>query len=254
MLHRMKIAPRQTLATVACALSLLGGGGGGGMASSAPDCEALAEVAARAEGIPPGLLTAIARVESGKRVGTATQAWPWTLNQGGAGSYHATRQDALDALAGALATGRTNVDVGCMQLNWRWHAAAFPDAATMIEPAANTSYAARFLRGLHDRHGDWDTAIAHYHSADPARGAAYAQKVDRVLAGLGAQTLAATVPPKAAPAQTPTAAPAQQRTAAPAQSSGRAQGLLLRPAGGLLARATGGDLRTGRAPGLIGTP
>lgn len=233
----MKTALRQSLAA-ACALFLLTAGGGA--AGGAPDCEALAEVAARAEGIPDGVLAAIARVESGRRVGAVVRAWPWTLNQGGAGSYHETRQEALDTLAGALAAGRTNVDVGCMQLNWRWHAAAFPDAETMIDPAANTTYAARFLRDLHDRHGDWKVAIAHYHSADPARGAVYAEKVDRALAGLGTRTTQGTAAPAAAPADPP----------APAQ----VQGLLVRAAGELIAQATGGDLRTRRAPGLIGAP
>ena len=69
-----------------------------------------------------------------------------------------------------------------MQLNWRWHGAAFPDAATMLDPVANTRYAARFLRQLHDDAGSWATAVALYHSRDPDRGQAYAGKV---MAALG---------------------------------------------------------------------
>jgi hypothetical protein len=84
-----------------------------------------------------------------------------------------------------LASGIRNVDLGCMQLNWRWHATAFPDAATMIDPVANTRYAARFLRDLHAQHGSWAQAVAHYHSADPTRGAAYAAKVAAKLDQIG---------------------------------------------------------------------
>jgi len=225
-----------------------------GTASAAPpDCEALAARAAHAEDLPAGLLPAIARVESGKRVGNGVKAWPWTLNQGGAGSYHATEAEALAKLADILATGRTNVDVGCMQLNWRWHADAFPDAATMMDPVENTRYAARFLRELHTRHGSWPEAVAHYHSADPVRGAAYAERVDRVMTQ---QAVA-----KATPApETPEALAVPQPGDAGRTASAHQQGILVRPAGSLLVRANGGDMRHARAPGfglvvpLGGTP
>lgn len=141
---------------------------------AAPDCESYAADAARAEGIPEGVLPAISRVESARK----GKAWPWTLNQGGDSSYHATKAEALDRLAQILATGETNVDLGCMQLNWRWHSEAFPDAETMMDPVENTRYAARFLRSLKDRHGDWDSAVAAYHSNQPDRGAAYSAKVE----------------------------------------------------------------------------
>lgn len=152
-----------------------------GPAQAAPDCEALAERAALAEGIPQGLMAAVARVESGHSVQGALRAWPWTLNAGGEGSYHATADAALQHFASLRATGRDNIDIGCMQLNWRWHGAAFPDAAAMLDPEANTRYAARFLRQLHDEAGSWTAAVALYHSRDPVRGEAYAAKVAAAL-------------------------------------------------------------------------
>lgn len=148
------------------------------------DCEALAEEAARAEGIPAGLLAAISRVETGRSDGNgAVRAWPWTLNQGGQGSYLDSRAEAEAKLMAVVAGGVTNVDVGCMQLNWKWHAQAFTDASHMMDPYANTAYAARFLRALHDQLGDWDAATRAYHSMDPERGAAYQRKVATVLQG-----------------------------------------------------------------------
>jgi hypothetical protein len=154
--------------------------------TQAPDCEAHAAAAGEEEGIPDGILPAIARVESARD----GRAWPWTLNQGGKGSYHATKQAALERLAEILATGEKNVDLGCMQLNWRWHAAEFPDAATMMDPVANTRYSARFLKALKERHGDWDSAVAAYHSNQQTRGDAYEKKVsaarDMILAEQGA--------------------------------------------------------------------
>jgi soluble lytic murein transglycosylase-like protein len=144
-----------------------------------PDCETLAERAARQTGVPAGLLSAIARVESGRSTAGSFRAWPWTLNQAGKGSYHSTEQDALHALEEALATGRRNVDVGCMQINVRWHAHAFSDPSAMMDPVQNTDYAARLLRDLHNRFGDWTLAVMHYHSSDPQRGKDYAARVMR---------------------------------------------------------------------------
>lgn len=159
-----------------------------------PDCEALAAAAGQAEGLPEGLLPAIARVESGHAAaGGGRRAWPWTLNQGGDGGYFDTSGQALDRLAAILATGETNVDVGCMQLNWRWHSAAFPSARDMIDPAQNTAYAARFLRELNDRLGSWEAAAGAYHSMDPARAQAYGQKVAAVLEGQDVSPMAEEV-------------------------------------------------------------
>lgn len=151
-------------------------------AHAAPDCEALAERAAAAEGIPPGLLAAVARVESGRASqDSGLRAWPWTLNAGGEGSFFATADAALVHFATLRAEGRDNIDIGCMQLNWRWHGTAFPDAPSMLDPVANTRYAAHFLRQLYDTAGSWTAAVALYHSRDPDRGEAYAGKVMAVL-------------------------------------------------------------------------
>lgn len=159
-------------------LAVLAGTGPAG-ATATPDCEDLAEQAARTEGVPEGVLSAIARVESGRSVQGVFRAWPWTLNQAGVGSYHDSEQSALLTLQQILATGHRNVDIGCMQINLRWHAEAFTDLREMLDPVRNTRYAARFLRELHDRFGDWDEAVMRYHSNDPARGQAYADRVLR---------------------------------------------------------------------------
>lgn len=163
------------------------------------DCEALATVAGAELGLPPHLLPAIARVESGTNVDGQHRAWPWTVNQGGRGSYHASPDAALARVAALLAAGVRNVDLGCMQINWRWHNAEFDTAASMIDPAQNTRYAARYLRMLFDRHGDWALAVAHYHAGDAARGRAYADKVLAMQAQIGTDLDAMDCPPFCGP-------------------------------------------------------
>lgn len=142
------------------------------------DCRSLAEQAGASHGVPKGLMTAIAQMESGRSDHRGTLApWPWTLNQGGRGSFHETRQAALGQLHRLLAEGVTNVDIGCMQINYRWHHDGFPSVEAMMDPEQNTRYAARFLRALHDDLGSWEKATAAYHSMDAKRGQTYLARV-----------------------------------------------------------------------------
>lgn len=123
--------------------------------------------------MPDGLMPAIALVESG----TGGAPWPWTLNEGGKGMYFKTKAEALTYLKDAIARGVTNIDVGCMQLNYRWHQAGFASPEDMLDPTRNTTYAAVFLQELQKRLGSWQAATAHYHSTDADRGARYVEKV-----------------------------------------------------------------------------
>lgn len=141
--------------------------------AAAPSCAVLAERAAKRAGIPQGVMSAIALVETGR----GGESWPWTLNEGGKGQHFDNRDQALNYLEQALAQGVTNIDIGCMQLNHRWHSAGFESPSDMLDPEKNTTYAALFLTELKKRLGSWDAAVAHYHSADPERGSAYLSKV-----------------------------------------------------------------------------
>lgn len=146
--------------------------------AAAQDCASLATQAGLTQGLPDGLLPAIALVESGNADGQGGRApWPWTLNQGGKSFYLETKDEALATLRTILASGTENVDLGCMQLNWRWHAKAFSGPEEMLDPVANTAYAARFLKELHDQLGTWELATAAYHSTDPERGRGYLARV-----------------------------------------------------------------------------
>lgn len=148
-----------------------------------PDCEALARNAERQFDLPAGLLVAIARTESGRggQEGRG-RAWPWTMNVAGKGSYYDSRAEALAAMGKVLAGGEEFFDIGCMQLNWYWHGDHFRDLDSMLDPARNVAYAARFLADLSRETRSWDAAVRFYHSRDPARGAAYLERVRGRLA------------------------------------------------------------------------
>lgn len=132
-------------------------------------CDQMADQAALQTDVPPALLRAITRVETGRD----GEPWPWTLNIDGQGYWFDSQEQAVAAAETALADGADQIDLGCFQLNLRWHGAAFADLSAMLDPAANAAYAARFLSDLHAESGDWRVAAAAYHSRTPDKGDDY---------------------------------------------------------------------------------
>lgn len=149
--------------------------------ASTPDCETLATEAGRQHGLPEGLLVAIARTESGiARDASDLRAWPWSANVEGQSHYYDTRQEMLAHLNSVWSADISNFDVGCMQLNYRWHGEGFADLDRMLDPETNVGYAARYLKNLYEETGSWDGATRYYHSRDPDRGAAYLERVRKM--------------------------------------------------------------------------
>ncbi|WP_341212440.1 lytic transglycosylase domain-containing protein [uncultured Limimaricola sp.] len=117
--------------------------------------------------IPGNLLLAIGIQEAGVTRGGHLTIWPWAVNAAGEGRLFESRDAALGWIAERRASGIESIDVGCMQINLRWHPDAFADARQGFDPAQNVDYAARFLRGLFDEFGDWTAAAGAYHSRTP---------------------------------------------------------------------------------------
>jgi hypothetical protein len=144
-------------------------------------CAALARQAERAEGIPAGLVEAVALAESGRWLADegTTRPWPWTVTAGSESYFFASQGEALRKVHELRREGRSNIDVGCMQINLGYHGDAFASIAEALEPAANVAYGAQFLRKLREETRSWARATARYHSRHPERGQAYREKVYR---------------------------------------------------------------------------
>lgn len=136
-------------------------------------CRFATDQAERAHGTPPGLLRAVSLVESGRRIDGARVAWPWTINLEGAGHWFDSREEALAFARAALEAGKTSFDIGCMQINYRWHHQEFGSLEEMFDPAHNADYAARFLTALETETGDWMHAAGFYHSRTPTHSERY---------------------------------------------------------------------------------
>jgi hypothetical protein len=142
-------------------------------------CEQAGRQAERAHDLPSGLLLAIGRIESGRWDATRDRVvpWPWAIDAAGDGALLDSKQAAIARTAALRDAGTRNLDVGCFQINLAMHPFAFTDLQQAFDPVANADYAARFLVELHAHLGNWNDAVAAYHSAQPDLGTPYRQAV-----------------------------------------------------------------------------
>jgi tetratricopeptide (TPR) repeat protein len=129
--------------------------------------------------IPQGLTTAISLAETGRPLGPQHQLlpWPWTININGQGHFFDTKEAAVAAARKLMDEGQRSIDVGCMQVNLRFHPNAFHTLEDAFDPAANVQYGAQFLVSLHQAQGSWEKAVERYHSSDDGRRNEYRDKV-----------------------------------------------------------------------------
>jgi hypothetical protein len=142
-------------------------------------CERHIAEAEKALDIPSQLLHAIGLVESGtwNEARARSVPWPWTVYAQNRGRRFATKEEALAEVERLYAQGVRNIDVGCMQVNLRYHGEAFGSFAEMLDPAHNVAYAALLLKKLYHDARSWSLAIARYHSWTPKFSRVYHKKV-----------------------------------------------------------------------------
>jgi hypothetical protein len=148
-------------------------------AESAADCEQAGHSAEQRYVLPSGLLLAVGQVESGRwdpRLGRIV-SWPWTVDNNGHGQLLNTKPEAVAAVRALQMNGERNIDVGCFQISLMYHPNAFTSLDQAFDPQVNADYAARLLVTLHAQLGDWQQAVAAYHSATPDLGLPYRQRV-----------------------------------------------------------------------------
>lgn len=129
--------------------------------------------------MPQNLLRAISVTESGRWFKSVNKsvAWPWTINVQGKGYYYPSKREAISAVEAFQAKGIESIDVGCMQINLKYHPNAFTNLEQAFEPRYNVGYAAVFLKRNYDRFNNWKTAVKRYHNSDPRLGKRYISRV-----------------------------------------------------------------------------
>jgi hypothetical protein len=189
-------------------------------------CRMAAAAAAAETGVPETVLLAIALTESGRSVAGRLEPWPWTVNAEGEGHWFPDRATAVGFAEDLVRAGRSSFDVGCFQINYRWHGDAFASVAAMFDPAVNARHAAGFLADLALEGGGWSGAAGAYHSRTPALAERYRTRFDTILASLTGG--AAPAGPGTAPdAPAPDAAPRYSHPLLQARDAPRSPGSLV---------------------------
>ncbi len=150
-------------------------------------CDATSAAAAGARGIPPDALYAITLTETGRSRGGKLRPWPWTVNMEGKGFWFDTREEALAYVTERYNAGARSFDVGCFQINYKWHGMNFESIEAMFDPMTNATYAAQLLGGLYDEFGDWTKAAGAYHSRTETYASRYRARYARIRARLGGE-------------------------------------------------------------------
>lgn len=147
---------------------------------TALSCDHAAIVASRETGVPIDVLRAISLTETGRNGPDGFRPWPWTVNMEGAGRWFDEFSSAKSYVDQHFSKGARSFDVGCFQINYRWHGQAFASIEEMFEPTKNARYAAKFLKELYAEFGDWSKAAGAYHSRTPKYAKRYTARFDRI--------------------------------------------------------------------------
>lgn len=136
-------------------------------------CDQAATLAAARTGVPISVMKAITLTETGRTRDGRARPWPWTVNMEGKGVWFDDRTAALAYATAHHDLGARSFDIGCFQINYKWHHEAFASIDEMFDPAENALYAAGFLQQLYAETGDWELAAGAYHSRTPEHAERY---------------------------------------------------------------------------------
>lgn len=176
---------------IAASVVLFAALAGPGMARVPSDpsqiCDQVAVFAAEKTGVPLSVLKAISLTETGHKRGGQLRPWPWTINMEGKGLWFDSRDEARAYVDKEFARGARSFDIGCFQINYRWHGEAFASIDQMFDPVANALYAARLLGQLHAETGSWGKAAGAYHSRTEKFAERYQARFERLRTPLLAE-------------------------------------------------------------------
>jgi len=147
-------------------------------------CETAAERASIESGVPLSVLRAISLNETGRKRNGDMVPWPWTVNMEGKGKWFDDQDQARAYVYKHYKTGARSFDVGCFQINFKWHGQEFSSIEEMFDPLANARYAAKFLKQLFEEMGDWNAAAGAYHSRTKKYADRYKKRFATYRAGL----------------------------------------------------------------------
>jgi soluble lytic murein transglycosylase-like protein len=152
------------------------------------DCQAAILQAAQKYRIPQTIMQAIGRVESKHK--------PFALNVNGAPYFAKSKADALRHIQNALKNNITSIDIGCMQINHKYHGNNI-SIEESLNPVLNANYAARFLKQNFAKYQNWGQAVARYHASRTDAQKRYLTSIVDAMAASGSNVKKAPSPARA---------------------------------------------------------
>ncbi|MDE0591346.1 lytic transglycosylase domain-containing protein [Halocynthiibacter sp. C4] len=155
-------------------------------------CSDATLAAANQTGVPVEVLYSISLAETGRKKNGSFSPWPWTVNMEGKGVWFDSRNQAFDYVQDSYLGGARSFDIGCFQINYRWHGHNFSSIQEMFDPEKNAIYAARFLKDLYQEMGNWEDAAGAYHSRTPEFANKYKKRFKRIKSSLPKEVITET--------------------------------------------------------------
>ena len=186
-----KSSASRTRATLAAAVIVFGSFSLSPETRAQPTCEGAMRLAARSNDMPLNILYAVGLTESGRN----GVLQPFEMNIDGRSEHSSGLREAITKFHVERSRGARMIDIGCMQINYRWHGDRFKSLASIFDPGENVDYAARFLKELWSREGSWTLAVARYNAGpnnDRAQKTYVCSVIGRMVqAGVGQWTIPA---------------------------------------------------------------
>jgi hypothetical protein len=123
----------------------------------------IADAEARRQ-IPRGLLMAIAVTESGLN-GSPN---PHAMNIAGRSYFARDLNDMASVISANWQRGIQSIDVGCMQINLKYHGDKFARMTDLLHSPTNVEYGASYLIHLATERGSWREGVMDYHNKNSA--------------------------------------------------------------------------------------
>ena len=142
-------------------------------------CEEAIQTVEKKYNIPYKLLSAISLTETGRTIDGNFVSWPWSFNVSGKTVLFENEDNARKFLKEKIKKNLNNIDIGCMQINYKYHNKRFKNLDDILNPLSNVDWAAKYLKSLFSKYKSWNTAISRYHSSNPKRMKNYLKKVHK---------------------------------------------------------------------------
>jgi hypothetical protein len=130
--------------------------------------------------VDPNLLYAVAIAESQKYfAGGFIRPWPWAVNVDGKGHYFDTRSEAETFVDELIKSGKTNMDIGPLQVNTYWHGHRVGNPKDLFSLSTAVTVASNILQeAMNSSPKDPELGIGRYHTwSDESRAREYGKRV-----------------------------------------------------------------------------